>query len=82
MANYNLSAKAQQDLIAIYKYGIKFFGQSPATIYLKELETFLTELSERPELAKDATTIANGLKFYNYKAHVIFTNLKMRTKSM
>ncbi|SIQ28957.1 type II toxin-antitoxin system RelE/ParE family toxin [Maribacter ulvicola] len=72
MANYNLSTKAQHDLIAIYKYGIKFFGQSPATSYLQELENFLIELSDRPTLAKDASTIANGLKFYNYKAHVIF----------
>ncbi|WP_405410365.1 type II toxin-antitoxin system RelE/ParE family toxin [Maribacter sp. Asnod1-A12] len=72
MANYNLSAKAQRDLIAIYKYGIKSFGQSPATTYLQELENFLIELSDRPTLAKDASTIANGLKFYNHKAHVIF----------
>lgn len=72
MANYNLSTKAQQDLIAIYKYGIKFFGQSPATSYLQELENFLLELSDRPSLAKNASPIANGLKFYNFKAHVIF----------
>jgi toxin ParE1/3/4 len=72
MANYNLSAKAQHDLVSIYKYGIKYFGQSPATSYLQELENFLIELSDRPALAKEASTIANGLKFYNFKAHVIF----------
>ena len=40
--------------------------------YLHELELFLTELAQRPELAKDASNISHGLKFYNYKAHVIF----------
>lgn len=72
MGNYNLSTRAQYDLIGIYKYGIKFFGKDHARNYLQELENFLIELADRPELAKDATSISNGLKHYNFKAHVIF----------
>lgn len=72
MANYNLSTRAQYDLAGIYKYGIKYFGQSRATGYLYELGNFLVELSDRPELAKDASSISSSLKFYNFKAHVIF----------
>ncbi len=72
MGNYNLSGRTQYDLVGIYKYGIKFFGPAQATTYLYELERFLEELAERPELAKDASKIANSLKYYNYRAHVIF----------
>ena len=72
MANYNLSTRAQYDLVGIYKYGIKYFGQTPATQYLCELENFLIELASRPELAKDASSISNFLKFYSFKSHVIF----------
>lgn len=72
MVNYSLSTRAQYDLVGIYKYGIKFFGPDQATNYLLDLETFLEELAERPILAKDASTIANTLKYYSYKAHVIF----------
>lgn len=72
MGNYNLSTRAQYDVIGIYKYGIKFFGKDQAWSYLQELESFLIELADRPELAKDATSISNALKYYNFKAHVIF----------
>ncbi|UOY06526.1 type II toxin-antitoxin system RelE/ParE family toxin [Muricauda sp. SCSIO 64092] len=72
MANYNLSTRAQYDVVGIYKYGIKYFGRLQAASYLLELENFLIELSQRPELAKDASSISNALEFYNFKAHVIF----------
>lgn len=72
MGNYNLSTRTQYDLIGIYKYGIKFFGKDQAWNYLQELENFLFELANRPELAKDASSISNALKYYNFKAHVIF----------
>lgn len=72
MGNYNLSTRAQYDVIGIYKYGIKFFGPDQAAKYLLDLENFLEELAERPELAKDASTISNSLKYYSYKAHIIF----------
>ena len=72
MGNYSLSARAQYDLVGMYKYGIKFFGPDQATKYLLDLEGFSEELAERPELAKDASTIADSIKYYSYKAHVIF----------
>lgn len=72
MANYSLSAPAQNDLVAIYKYGIKYFGRDQAANLLYELEAFMMELAIRPELSRDASNIAASLKFYAFKAHVIF----------
>ena len=72
MGNYSLSGRAQFDLVGIYKYGIKMFGQQNASSYLYELETVLEELAERPELAREASFIAHSLKYYTYRAHVIF----------
>ncbi|WP_343486234.1 type II toxin-antitoxin system RelE/ParE family toxin [Allomuricauda sp. d1] len=72
MANYKLSSQAQFDLVGIYKYGIKYFGQQQAVSYLYELEDFMLELATRPELAKDASKLGETLKYYNFKAHVIF----------
>jgi len=37
-----------------------------------ELEYFMLELAKRPELSRDAINIAASLRFYNFKAHVIF----------
>ena len=61
MANYCLSTRAQYDVVDIYGYGIKYFGRSQATDYLLELENFQVEPSERPELAKGASSISNAL---------------------
>lgn len=72
MGSYNLSTRAQFDVIGIYKFGIKYLGTEQAVVYLTELEDFLEELAERPELARDASPIANGLKFYNFKGHVVY----------
>ena len=72
MGSYNLSTRAQFDIVGIYKHGIKFFGSERALDYLLQLESFLEELAERPELARDASPIANALKFYNFKGHVIY----------
>ena len=72
MGSYNLSTRAQFDIVGIYKHGIKYFGAEQASDYLIQLESFLEELAERPELARDASPIANALKFYNFKGHVIY----------
>ena len=72
MGNYSLSTRAQFDIVGIYKYGIKFFGAAQASDYLIQLERFLEELAERPELAREASSLANALKFYNFKGHVVY----------
>lgn len=72
MGSYNLSTRAQFDIVGIYKHGIKYFGSVQALDYLTQLERFLEELSERPELARDASSLANALKFYNFKGHVVY----------
>lgn len=72
MGNYSLSGRAQFDIVGIYKYGKKRYGQEQAATYLYEMETFLEDLAERPELARKASFIAHQLKHYNYRAHVIF----------
>ena len=72
MGNYSLSGSASIDLIGIYKFGKKRFGMQQAQKYLFSLEKFMKELAKNPELARDASMFAHNLKYYNYKAHVIF----------
>lgn len=72
MENYKLSTKASQDIVGIYKYGIKIFGASQAKNYLNAVEETLDELAKRKELARDASMFAKDLKYYRYQSHVIF----------
>lgn len=72
MGTYKLSGAASNDVVGIYKYGINTFGLSPAKEYVSSLETFLEELANKPELARDASIFAENLLHYRYKSHVIF----------
>ena len=72
MESYKLSSAASRDLVGIYKYGIKFFGNYQAKKYLISIESLLNELATRKELARDASIFAVELKYYRYKSHVIF----------
>lgn len=72
MGSYKLSGAASNDVVGIYKFGIKTFGQISAEQYVSSLENFLKELSDRPELARDASMFANNLKYYRFKSNVIF----------
>lgn len=72
MGNYKLSTEATKDITGIYIFSIRNFGYDQAKKYVKELEGFFIELSERDELARDASLFAHNLKYYNYKSHVIF----------
>lgn len=72
MGNYKLSGASSNDIVFIYKFGTSTFGLNAAKEYVSSLELFLGELSERPELARNASMFAKDLLFYRFKAHVIF----------
>jgi len=64
--NYKLSSAASKDIVGIYKFGIKNFGNTQAKRYLNSIESILREL------ARDASMFAKDLKYYRFKSHVIF----------
>ncbi|MCC4212069.1 type II toxin-antitoxin system RelE/ParE family toxin [Leeuwenhoekiella parthenopeia] len=72
MVSYKLSAKAEEDLVEIYKYGVSHFGSLPARNYLLELEETFLMLATRPELLRKASFIAERIFFYQFKGHTIF----------
>ena len=71
MESYDLSVRAQFDMVGIYKFGIKYFGIDQAVKYQYELEETFNELANRPEIAGDASSLASDLLFYRYIGHYI-----------
>jgi len=80
MANYDLSVRAQFDMVGIYKFGIKYFGIDQAVKYQYELEEMFNELAERPALSREAFSISSRLLFYRYKSHYIFYQFENETE--
>jgi len=80
MENYNLSTIAMLDMVGIYKRGIKYFGVNQAVKYQYELEDIFYELSKRPEIARDGSTLKNNLKFFRYKGHYVFYEFEKKSE--
>jgi len=49
VANYDLSEKARQDLIAIFEFGIDRFGADQAERYIERLLEVFEEIAENPD---------------------------------
>jgi len=71
-SHYALAEIADQDLVDIYEYTEKEFGQDQAVTYLLSLEAVLNGLLENPLLGKERNEIKNGLRGFTHKEHVIF----------
>jgi toxin ParE1/3/4 len=80
MENYNFSTRAMLDIAGIYKRGIKYFGINQAVKYQYELENIFEELSKKPEIARDGSTLKNNLKFYRYKGHYVFYQFEKKSE--
>lgn len=72
MGNYKLSSSSTLDFVGIYKFGKNRFGNEQAKKYLISIENILIELAENPYLDRDASMFAHNLKYYNFRAQVIF----------
>ncbi len=80
MENYDLSVRTQFDMVGIYKFGIDYFGIHQAVKYQYELEKTFNELANRPEIARDVSSISSNLLFYRYKGHYIFYQFENENK--
>ncbi|HEA31177.1 MAG TPA: type II toxin-antitoxin system RelE/ParE family toxin [Leeuwenhoekiella sp.] len=72
MAFYELSEQAEIDIAELYQYGIETFGLSQAQIYLIRLHEQFENLTENPEIGRDASIFSPDLLRYSYKTHAIF----------
>lgn len=62
MSKYKLSIEAEQDMKAIYKYGLEKFGVKQADKYYYELHARFERAAESPLLYPSVEHIAEGLR--------------------
>ncbi|WP_026755266.1 type II toxin-antitoxin system RelE/ParE family toxin [Sediminibacter sp. Hel_I_10] len=72
MNHYILSKKTQEDIEAIYEFGVYKFGQDQALNYLIELRNHFELLLKNPEIGKQRDEIKDGLYSFPYASHIIF----------
>ena len=72
MADYQLSGKAEEDLIGIYTFSYQKFGVAKADAYLLALEERFYSLAERPFLGRSIDHTRQGYRQYEHVSHSIF----------
>jgi toxin ParE1/3/4 len=69
---YRLSSGAEADLAAIADYTIQTFGQQQARRYREGLKSCFKSLSKLPMQGSRADELAEGLRRFQWRSHVIF----------
>lgn len=72
MADYQLSGKAEEDLIDIYTYSWQEFGEIRADAYLQALEEKFLLLAESPFIGRAIDHIRPGYRRFEHASHSVF----------
>ena len=80
MANYVLSALAQQNIIEIRDYTLEIWGREQTIKYISLLEQRLEWLAANPNFGKKRNEVNEGLLSYPEGNHIIF--YRIRTKQI
>lgn len=76
MADYKLSNQCEKDIADIYEFGIIKFGIPQARAYLNGMHELLYLLASAPNIGRNAWEIGKDIKRFNYKAHMVFYEIK------
>ena len=72
MDYYILSKKSEEDIEAIYEFGLQKFGKDQAIEYLIELRSYFELLLKNPNIGKQRNEIKEGLLSFPFSSHIIF----------
>lgn len=75
MANYELSADAEDDIRRLYRFGIENFGLAQADSYFDGLFARFDRLAEDPFLYRAVDEIREGYRRSVYGVHSIYYRL-------
>ena len=75
MVPYKLSNEAEQDLLDIYRYSYRAFGEKQADTYLSGLENAFHMISSNPRIGRERPDIDPTVRCIEHGKHVIFYDL-------
>jgi toxin ParE1/3/4 len=69
--SYKLTPEAENDLIEIYLYGFKNFGEAQAESYFSELEEVFRMLGETPLICRERLEFSPPVRIHPHGRHLI-----------
>ena len=74
--SYQLTKKAEEDLISIAERGIELFGERQAQFYHNALFDLFGVISENPKMARERAELSPAVRVHPFKAHVIIYQIE------
>jgi toxin ParE1/3/4 len=71
VTDYRLTARAENDLMDIFLYGIEQFGLNQAKLYKNDMAHCFQRLAINPCIGRTAPTLGEGVRRHEHKSHVI-----------
>jgi len=71
-SNYKTSKLAEEDLLAIFLYGIDNYGVKKAQQYSAEIDRAFNLLTDYPDMGKTREELSPGALSFSVGSHVIF----------
>lgn len=78
MARFRFSRLAEADLMDIFTYSLRTWGEEQALRYVEGLEASCRQLANNPELGRACDDIRPGLRRMEHGQHVIFYRTEER----
>ncbi|MEJ8476981.1 type II toxin-antitoxin system RelE/ParE family toxin [Roseibium algae] len=69
--SYQLTGKAEEDVITIYLEGLETFGEAQAERYHLELESVFETLGHNPYLARECLELIPPMRVHPHGSHLI-----------
>ena len=74
--SFQLTKKAEEDLISLAEKGIELFGERQAQFYHDALFELFEVISENPKMARERVELSPPVRVHPFKAHVIIYQIE------
>ena len=71
MSRYKLSRKAEEDIIAVFMYGVSQFGIQQAERHHEWLERTFQFVAANPEAARERVEITPAVRIHPIESHIV-----------
>ena len=71
--SYTLTARAEDDLLALFLDGIEMFGLTQARRYKDELGHCFQLIASRPQMGRLAPSLGEGVRRHEHQSHIILS---------
>ena len=68
---YRFTVKAEEDIIRLFREGVRLFGSDQALAYHREIEALIGLIAQSPKISRERNEITPPVRIHPHKSHII-----------